>query len=703
MTTDAAHALNQAVVICDEAVVPPAFRERGWPQLPIRSHGHGGDLNLRADNLRTHYLGRLHRRANNLVRIAAFAFAADQQLSRGGKGDPSRRQWRREIALCVPVADVAFWSDEDTTTALAEALDFGTEDHWEFAFSPSTPEDRELQLGMPLDTRQILAEPDCVAMLSGGIDSLCAVVEAIGAHHRRPVLVSHRSTPPGASVQERLLAGLEARFPAWAFPHLSFWIHQRGAEAVARTRRTRGFLVAALGAAVAGQADIPTVLLPDNGYVSINPPINAQLVGALNSRGTHPMFLRLVNRLLDLVFPGSVQIENPLAQRTRAEALGLLREHGCEGLVTDTQSCAHSRRPAGKAHCGVCSQCVDRRFATIAARMESLDPVDGYEVDLFTAPLPPGDPRVFATSYVQHAIQVDQLSPEDLYLAFPELEACLDLDAQQIGDPSEVLKRHADEVLQVMGEQIRRHGDDLVRAKLPPTCLVHLAIGAGTRGGSDEPVVDPVGNDAASQESPSTKASERPRFEKEGKGWFVTFGDERGYFPQAVGMDRLARLLKAPGQELRALDLVVGSSPRRPATSSPNTGADLDGMRASGDLGPILDAAARDSLLQRARQLGEELVNAEGAGDEHRLFAIRDELEQIESALKEAKGYRGRSREVPNDGEKARQTVWHAIEKALKVMAPHMPGMHEHLRASLRISHACTYDPRPPLVWDVTL
>jgi hypothetical protein len=168
-------------------------------------------------------------------------------------------------------------------------------------------------------------------------------------------------------------------------------------------------------------------------------------------------------------------------------------------------------------------------------------------------------------------------------------------------------------------------------------------------------------------------------------------------------MTRLARLLKAPGQELRALDLVAGSSPRPSTSNSPGTGVDPDGMRASGDLGPILDAAAIDSLHQRARLLESELANAEAACDEERRLDIRNELEQILSTLKEASGYRGRPRKVPNEGEKARQTVWHAIEKALTIMGQDMPRMHEHLRASLRISNACTYDPHPPLVWDVTL
>ena len=709
MSRDGEAAITRAVVVCDGATVPKDFQDRGWSVVPVRSQGHDGELNLRADNLGTHYLGRLDERANDLVRIAAYAFAADQLLSRGDKGDPNRRRWRRELAVCAPISNPSFWFDEDTAAALSEALGYGTEDRWEFAFSPAAPEDRHLQMAIDVDARQTLAEPDCVALLSGGIDSLCAVVEAVADQHRRPVLVSHRTAPPVATPQRRLVAGLEARFPAWVFPHLSFWIHNRGPEAVERTRRTRGFLVAALGAAVAGQVGLPTVLLPDNGYVSLNPPVNAQLVGALNSRGTHPTFLRLVNQLLDLVFPSGVQVENPLAHRTRAEALTLLVEHGCEPLLADTRSCSRSRQLRGKSHCGVCSQCVDRRFATLAAGLEAFDLPDRYGVDIFTAPLPAGEPQIFAASYVGHAQRVDALSAEDVYLEFPELDACLDLEGGAITAAAalaDVLKRHSDEVLQVVGAQVRRHGDDLVRGRLPGICLLQLAIDSQTR----ERIMDgdqlPALHAGLSAEMDLDRRSDRPdrpRCEKVGASWWVTFESEKGFIKHTAGMARLARLLKAPGQELRALDLVAGSSPGRKSHTAQigGDGLDDDAMHATGRLGEILDEDTMKDLKRRAGELQEDLADARAANDEGRCVAIRAELEEIDEAMRTATAIHGRAREVANEDERARQTVWHTIEKALRAIEQDLPLLCQHLRGSVRIHHSCSYDPRPRLVWDV--
>ena len=710
MSGDAEIDITRAVVVCDGAAVPRDFQDCGWDMVPVRSRGHDGELNLRADNLGTHYLGRLDERANDLVRIAAFAFAADQHLSRGGKGDPHRRRWRRELALCVPVADPAFWGDEDTVGALSESLGFGTEDRWEFAFSPSEADDRRLQLGFDVDARDMLADPDCVALFFGGIDSLCATVEAVASHQRRPVLVSHRTAPHVAAPQQRLMLGLETRFPAWLFPRLNFWIHRRGPEAVERTRRTRGFLVASLGAAVAGQVRLPTVLLADNGYVSVNPPVNAQLVGALNSRGTHPVFLRLVNRLLGLVFPFGVQLENPLERRTRAKALALLTEHGCEPLLRETHSCSKSRQPAEKPHCGVCSQCVDRRFATIAAGLEAFDPPDRYGVDIFTAPLPAGEPRVFAMSYVGHAQRVDALRAEEVFYEYPELEACLDLDGENIPNSAAslagVLKRHADEVLDVIGTMVSRHGNDFARGRLPESCLLWDAIKTvqSQRAGRANEAL-PQDTDPPAEEHPSgrTDGQERPRFEKTAGSWLVTFAAEKGYFKHSVGMARLARLLKAPGRELSALDLFSGSVP---GTKSRKLGFAADGpdqeaMGTPGRLGAILSRDSKNDLRRHARELQADLANARAAQDDARCVTIRAELEEIAEVMHSATGLHGRARTFTNEDERARQSVSQTIGRALSAIEQQMPELRLHFRDCLHLGYSCTYNPRPRLDWDV--
>ncbi len=110
----------RTVVPCDGAAIPSAWKDPGSTIVPVRSRGEQRELNLRIDGLGQKVTGRLDKHANDLVRIAAYAFAADQLVSRGGKSDPDRRRWRRELDLVVPVANPDFWAQPAVTTALIE-------------------------------------------------------------------------------------------------------------------------------------------------------------------------------------------------------------------------------------------------------------------------------------------------------------------------------------------------------------------------------------------------------------------------------------------------------------------------------------------------------------------------------------------------------------------------------------------------------
>jgi hypothetical protein len=353
---------------------------------------------------------------------------------------------------------------------------------------------------------------------------------------------------------------------------------------------------------------------------------------------------------------------------------------------------------------------VDRRFATIAAGLEAFDPADRYGVDIFTTPLSAGEPRVFAMSYVGHAQRVDALSAEELYYEYPELEAGLDLDGENIPNAAAtlagVLKRHANEVLDVIGTMVSRHGDDIARGILPDACLLRTAIETvrGQRAGrATEVLLQVIEPPAEVRPSGRTDGQERPRFEKTAGGWLVTFAAERGYFKHSAGMARLARLLKAPGRELTALDLFSGSSPSAKSRKSPtvNNGPDQDALGASGDLGPILSKDSKNDLRRRAQELQSDLANARAGQDDARCVAIRKELEQIAEVMQSATGLHGRARTFTNEDERARQSVSQTIGTTLRATEQQMPELRLHFRDYLHLGYSCTYDPRPRLDWDV--
>ena len=207
----------RVLVACDGAIPPRDVVDLRWDErLVVTSEGERRTLNLKVDSLAGKVIAALDARALDLIRIAACCYAADQRVRRGA-GDVHREHWRRAFTLCVPVADPDFWTEPDTAESLRQILGFGTDDAWDFVFSALPP--RGGQVRMDLEDRQLLREPDSVAILSGGTDSLCALVEAVAERGARPIVVSHRSAPHIDHWQKELLGQVRGRFPRWQLPH----------------------------------------------------------------------------------------------------------------------------------------------------------------------------------------------------------------------------------------------------------------------------------------------------------------------------------------------------------------------------------------------------------------------------------------------------------------------------------------------------
>ena len=474
--------MKHALIRCAGALVPSSLQARRWDvQESVSHHGPKANLNLRIESPSHALLTSVENRAADLVRIASYVYAADQLVRRGGEADVYGDAWERDFTLCLPVNDPSFWTDTEVKQPLQDVLRFASGDRWDFHFWQATPE--EQQLPFDLEPSTALGEPDAVHLFSGGIDSLCAVVEAFAKNKLSPLLVGHSPAFHIASRQRSLARALSQRFrPRWHFPYLSVAIHRAQSDAREYTQRTRSFLYAALGAVVADRLGLTEVTLADNGVVGINLPINDQLLGTKASRSTHPKFLRLFNDFVQLVLPGRPQLVNPLWSRTRAEGLQALKEANVADLLEETNSCSHPRYlTAMRPHCGVCYQCIDRRFATLAAGLEEYDPPERYDVDVFRGPLSDGPSLTMAVSYERFAREVASLAGEEMFARFPELYGCL-----LATDPGQrdtalaltsMLQRHGIAVLRVIEEHFGRLRHELAWQQLPATALLRLVAG----------------------------------------------------------------------------------------------------------------------------------------------------------------------------------------------------------------------------------
>ncbi|MEX2247973.1 MAG: hypothetical protein WEC75_14975 [Dehalococcoidia bacterium] len=473
--------MTTVLVECDGVrASSAAYKGREWDHaLSVRTQGAQANRKLRVQPPSDALKGNVAAHAADLLRIAAYVYWADQRVSRGGEADVMGDDWKRLFLICAPVSDPDFWNADGTRGLLGDALQFLTEDIWLFEFGTAHFDE---QLSLDTNPRESRRNPDVVSVFSGGADSLCAAAESAIRGHR-PVLVSHHPTTFFDSKQRKLARLLAQQFAnTWHFPHTAFLVQGAGEEARDNSQRSRAFLYGSMGAAVAHSLGIREVVFADNGIISLNLPINDQLLGALASRATHPKFISRFNRLIAHVISPDIVATNPLQYRTRAESLAVLRGHGLSDLLQETISCSRWRGlPKATPHCGECSQCIDRRFASLAAEVEEHDLGERYRTDVFLHSLE-GQGLTTAISYVRFARTTSKLGEEELFLEYPQLEDCVlpdepepQLVARRL---AEMTKRHAREVLSVLEGRIEHASQHLVLGELPTTCLVRLAITA---------------------------------------------------------------------------------------------------------------------------------------------------------------------------------------------------------------------------------
>lgn len=479
--------MNDIRVICDGACAPGG--SSGEEQvLNLSTVGPDANVRLQIDVFRTEFLRELPKRLDDLLRLAAFIYAADTRVARGTDRDVFGTKWSRPFRMSLPVWDLAFWTNPRVHEKLIATLQFLTGDTYEMAFVQRT-ESRRVEQGI-LQFKDMLGplpSVDCVIMFSGGVDSLAAIVQAI-SEGRHPILISHRSAPVVDKRQKNLVELLRSRFSGWVFPHISMWVNRsHGRRAVEFSQRSRSFLFTSLGATVAGLLNIDDVRLCDNGVVSINLPQSGQNVGTLLSRSTHPRFIDLVQRLMrDVLERDGLLVQNKLIFKSKVEAMNIIAASGHPELLQETVSCGHIEgKTKLQPHCGVCSQCIDRRFASVGAGLEEHDLASRYEKDIFTDPLEEGIERTHAENYVRFAAKLESLENADQFFEdFPELFDCLPAegDVDPFGQKLwSLFQRHQQTVNGVLEKKIQDHSRDIRRASLPSNCLLRI-ISSGEHG-----------------------------------------------------------------------------------------------------------------------------------------------------------------------------------------------------------------------------
>jgi len=130
---------------------------------------------------------------------------------------------------------------------------------------------------------------------------------------------------------------------------------------------------------------VKQVVLPENGLIALNVPLQPSRLGTLSTRTAHPLFVDRFRDFLDDAGLYDGTIENPFLYQSKTDMLQGL-DGKFQDLVQRSVSCAHAGdvRWVGKSgvrHCGYCVPCVYRRAAMIE---RGWDNADDYAFDVFT-------------------------------------------------------------------------------------------------------------------------------------------------------------------------------------------------------------------------------------------------------------------------------------------------------------------------------
>lgn len=286
--------------------------------------------------------------------FATFAFsvvASDKLVSRAESPDG----WTRMIDLTIFLSEPEKWMSLKTKTE--KMLRFLTGDFWTLTFQLA---------GAPAiqpTYEPLQRENDCICLLSGGVDSLVGAIDLL-SEKRNPLFVSQIIR--GDADRQRDFANRfgEHNHCQWSIGKL------KGSEGSTRARSIAFFAFALLASsAISALNGFTEIVVPENGFISLNVPLDSNRIGSLSTKTTHPVYLTLLQEIWDTLGINAKLIL-PYKYKTKGEVLKECRDRRLlEELVFETNSCGKFQRH-GLRHCGVCVPCLVRRAAFLEAGLQ---------------------------------------------------------------------------------------------------------------------------------------------------------------------------------------------------------------------------------------------------------------------------------------------------------------------------------------------
>ncbi|EFE14790.1 TPA: hypothetical protein IUY54_002269 [Enterococcus faecalis] len=299
----------------------------------------------------------------DLLYISNFVYAADRRISRSNALDA----WTREIQLTIPVICLSHWNR--VRNLLNELLNFLTGDIWEINFTDRKKNERESKLFEFVENQPEYFYSQ-VCMFSGGLDSFIGSIDILrGQTTSNTLFVSHYGggSKGTKGYQDLLVKEMINHFSSLSLSNFFSFYSAAMKTPTGQdepTTRSRSFMFFAH--AIALTPDNAKLIIPENGFVSLNIPLYFSRNGSSSTRTTHPFYMNLFQKILNILGI-NVRLENPYQFLTKGQMMNnCLDKEFLSRNIINTMSCSHPEQArwsgcSDPIHCGYCIPCTIRR------------------------------------------------------------------------------------------------------------------------------------------------------------------------------------------------------------------------------------------------------------------------------------------------------------------------------------------------------
>lgn len=283
--------------------------------------------------------------------FALAVSAADKAIRRV----ESPNGWTRLINLQLAVHDVSLW--QRLTLKLETMLKFLTGDFWTLEFVADNEP-------LPGAKTPISHNADCIALLSGGMDSLIGAINLV-SNGKKPFIVSQtvRGNKP---LQDQFARHLvqSKEFCQWSGTIKLPKSRIMAGEGSTRGRSIVFFAFAALAATglpISGNQS-KEIIVSENGFISLNISLNPSRVSSLSTKTTHPVYMDYLRHIWQALGLNLVLV-TPYQFCTKGEMVrNCMNQSLLRTLLGSSVSCG--KYGVHKlTHCGRCVPCMVRRAA----------------------------------------------------------------------------------------------------------------------------------------------------------------------------------------------------------------------------------------------------------------------------------------------------------------------------------------------------